>query len=320
MSRAFSFFLFGIPPPNIFSARRCWRPQLLKMSKRKPELSENKEEKKKRSAKPDLPDWMEPLEEDGKYIKPLKTWLIRICQDLPPGNIKAFNKVTNPNHRRIFLVLANLVRYKLDEPGIDYPDKRFESDALNLVLFILQFVTSITVPEERVDVTNMCWLSTASCSGSGNRKRPRAQYKYKVLEDRNDHQGLRLKAHKGGKGVNVILHRFTFLLVFTQSSDSLASHRCYHLPQQCISPFCQCPEDDKENRSREACINGCANYCPHKYKCLYRSHKTGLERPCRSDPDKALSKQDCTCHESCWDDDNVGSEEQEEGEEEEQEE
>jgi len=71
------------------------------------------------------------------------------------------------------------------------------------------------------------------------------------------------------------------------------SHLCFIEPS-CVNPNHLCPETDQENKSRQKCFNGCANYCPHTPKCIWTFH-TGQILPHRNNTNHAYSITDCDC-------------------------
>jgi len=297
-------------------------------STEKTEKTDKTEKKEKKEKKPkkadsstnayhdiDLPKWIKFNGDGDGDASPFRLWLVETLKSVTPGYKSKISNL-NATHQKMFIAIAKGIRkwHNIEKRPPVFSDEKI--DDLNLLLFTLQIIPSVKIPENlaQVNISEMCWLSTAAITWGG---RPSAQYKYKVLENRDNHQGLRLytpkssfsKSSKSTKGNrNELLYRFMCVIKnpeeYSQEGKKWeASHRCHHRPQLCISPYCQRPETHMDNLDRTGCINSCANYCPHKHPCLFRSHKTGLDRPCRSNPDKAVSKGDCKCEDPCWTDD-----------------
>jgi len=79
----------------------------------------------------------------------------------------------------------------------------------------------------------------------------------------------------------------------TKSDILQASHLC-HKHTNCVNPWHLHPETDADNKNRQQCTNGCANYCPHAPKCKWTDINGRLLLH-RNDINRAYSRLDCNC-------------------------
>jgi hypothetical protein len=77
-----------------------------------------------------------------------------------------------------------------------------------------------------------------------------------------------------------------------------ASHRCHNHPD-CVNPWHIVPETTEENQDRKNCKNGCANYCPHREKCIWTTYM-GRYKKHRNDSNHAYSRDECDCNVNCF--------------------
>jgi hypothetical protein len=77
-----------------------------------------------------------------------------------------------------------------------------------------------------------------------------------------------------------------------------ASHLCQRVPD-CINPWHILPESDLVNKSRIACANSVAHYCPHTVKCIW-TRSDGKLMPHRNDPSRVYLRHECDCEEWCF--------------------
>lgn len=145
-----------------------------------------------------------------------------------------------------------------------------------------------------MDIDDGCWLSTITPDKFGY-----CDFKFTNITPSNKggNQGTRLYKVEGDKQKNIKIHRYTTTFAINDDSLLEAAHRCNRT--NCCNPKHIKFVSSAENKDDKGCRYGCANYCPHTPKCIW-THSDGSLKLCRTNPTKAISKEDCDHEPSCF--------------------
>lgn len=213
------------------------------------------------------------------------------------STINRLNEDTDPG-QALRKRIASLEESQLKRFKILIADMRAKTLNNNLYTFQTHIAACVnickTLNAADIDIENGCWLSQITKDKFGY-----CDFKLTNIAPfhKGCNQGTRLYQVEGSKQKNIKIHRYT--TTFAVADDSLleAAHRCNKT--NCCNPKHIKYVSSAENKDDKGCRYGCANYCPHTPTCIW-THDNGSLKPCRMNPTKAVSKEDCKHNPSCF--------------------